>query len=77
MRNPLNLEVLTPGDYYFDIDTNALFNNGSIDMSELPIYTVIDVNFVLPTSLNVEILDKLYKPTHEEHIVKLIAYQLA
>ena len=75
--HPLHLEVLTPGDYYFDIDTSALFNNGSIDMSELPIYTVIDVNYVLPTSLNVEILDKLYKPIHEEHIIKLIAYQLA
>lgn len=74
---PLHLEILQPGDYYYELDTNAIMATGTVDMSEHPIYTVIESDYVLPASLSVEILDELYKPTHEEHIVKLIAYQLA
>ncbi|TVR76146.1 MAG: hypothetical protein EA409_13675, partial [Saprospirales bacterium] len=74
---PLHLEILQPGDYYYELDTTAIKATGTVDMSEHPIYTVIESDYVLPASLSVEILDEIYKPTHEEHIVKLIAYQLA
>nr|MBS0038049.1 hypothetical protein [Saprospiraceae bacterium] len=75
--HPLHLEIIQHGDYYNDLDSNEIFVTGNIDMSKHPIYTVIETNYSLPSILTVETLDDLYKPSHEEHIVKLIAYQLA
>jgi hypothetical protein len=72
---PLHLETLEDGDYYYDI--SEVEHLSHIDMTQYPVYTVIESDYSLPAELNYQLLEELYKPTHEEHIVKLIAYQMA
>ena len=57
--NPLDMEVLQEGDYYVEADVNEVTNYN-------PVYGVLPINYKLPDSLQVEVLDKLHEPADDD-----------
>lgn len=56
--HPLDVEVLQEGDYYVEADVNEVINYS-------PVYGVLPINYPLPSSLQVEELDRLHEPADD------------
>lgn len=66
---PLNYEIIEEGDFYINPkDENDLY---------YPVYTVIPVDYQLPSNLPYEIIEPLYYPKDEEFDVETVALVFA
>ena len=66
---PLNYEIIEEGDYYiYPKDENDLY---------YPVYTVIPVDYQLPSNLPYEIIEPLYYPKDEEFDVETVSLVFA